>query len=436
MKHPRNLPSRTLCLNFLCTLLLCASLGGLLALPSAASERTEPTPDPANPWSGWRGADRSGAAALDVDWSATGLEEKWSQEVGLGHSSPVSDGERVFVFARRGEDEVAAAYALETGQLLWSKSLPAPRVKVSFAARKHGKGPKATPLLTGDLLVTYGMTGIVTGWEAATGKLRFRVDLADDAPTPDFGVASSPVAATCGIVVVAGSEKDGAVVCLDAANGSTVWTHSVGASYASPLAATFDGVEQIVHLADAELVGLDAATGARLWEVPYERSGYAQNEATPLLLGGDVLVAGEKRPTHRLAVTRSASGWSADVIWSAEETAPEMSSPVPSGDLVVVHSHLRKGSMLALDASTGSIVWQGDARYGEHSSLVALGNRHVLSLRSEGELVVFERDGNELREVLRREVAPSPTWAHPLVTNRGLWVKDLDRLRFLAFSPR
>lgn len=411
----------------------------LLALsPVVPASGTEADAEEADThWSGWRGAERRGAAELDVDWSGVALEEAWSHEIGLGHASPVTDGDRVFVFARQGDDEVTSAFALQTGELLWSRSLPAAEVKVSFAARKHGKGPKATPLLTGDLLVTYGMTGIVTGWEAATGKLRFRVELTDyESPTPDFGVASSPVAASCGVVVVAGHEEDGAVVCLDRVTGTTVWSHAVGASYASPVVATLGGVEQVVHLADAELVGLDAGSGERLWTFPYERSGYAQNEATPLLLGGDVILAGEKRPTHRIAVALEGNRWKTTTVWSAEETAPEMSSPVPSGDLIVMHSHLRKGTMLGLDAASGDVLWRGDARYGEHSSLVALGPRHVLSLLSEGEMVVFERDGDQLTEVLRREVAPSPTWAHPLVTEDGVLIKDLDRLRYLRFASR
>ena len=36
------------------------------------------------------------------------------------------------------------------------------------------------------------------------------------------------------------------------------------------------------------------------------------------------------------------------------------------------------------------------------------------------------------REVVRHEVAPSPTWAHPVPTRQGLLIKDHDHLALLV----
>ncbi len=404
--------------------------GALAAEPPAAGA----TGDEAGVWSGWRGPSRDGRATAAPRLAGT-ARQVWQATVGIGHASPISDGPRVFVHGRRGDDEVVAAYDLVSGESLWEKSLAAPEVKVSFAARKHGKGPKATPLLHGGRLVTFGMTGVLSSFEAETGKLLYRVDLADfEQPTPTYGVASSPVAASCGIVVVAGGETHGAVVCVHADTGTEVWRHDTGASYASPVVAVFGGVEQIVHLADRELLGLEAGTGELLWSYPFEGKGFAQNEATPLVLGSDVLVAGQKRPATRLRIVRSGDVWSAEVVWAADEGSVEMSTPVLTGDLLLLHSDRGKGTLVALDAESGAVVWKGTPRYGEHSALVALGDERVLSLRSDGEVAVFERRGDAFEQVLRTEVASSETWAHPLVVADGILVKDLDQLRLLRFE--
>ena len=181
-------------------------------------------------------------------------------------------------------------------------------------------------------------------------------------------------------------------------------------------------------------MGLSAETGDRLWSAPFKGKGYAQNEVTPLSVGGDVVVAGEKRPTTRLSVRRDRETWSVTTVWAAENASPEMSTPVLLGDALMIHSHLGKGTLMALDISNGEVIWQGEGRYGEHSSLVAAGDAHVVSLLSEGELVVFERRGSELEEVHRSEVAASATWAHPVVLPGGILIKDRESLRYLAFE--
>ena len=44
----------------------------------------------------------------------------WAVPVGIGHASPIVDGQRVYVFARKGEQEVAQALDLATGKTRWS----------------------------------------------------------------------------------------------------------------------------------------------------------------------------------------------------------------------------------------------------------------------------------------------------------------------------
>jgi hypothetical protein len=67
-------------------------------------------------------------------------------DVGIGHSTPVVQGERVFQLSRQGEREVVRALELLTGATLWEHSYDAPYI-MNPAADSHGKGPKSTQLV-------------------------------------------------------------------------------------------------------------------------------------------------------------------------------------------------------------------------------------------------------------------------------------------------
>ena len=123
---------------------------------------------PAQDWPQWRGPNRDGAApssSATLTWPEK-LKPVWKVTVGEGHSSPVVAGGRVYQFARRANDEVAAAFDLATGKKLWEHAEPAP-YEMNPAANGHGKGPKATPVIAGGKLYTFGIAGALSCLDAA-----------------------------------------------------------------------------------------------------------------------------------------------------------------------------------------------------------------------------------------------------------------------------
>ena len=55
------------------------------------------------------------------------------------------------------------------GKVVWETSYPAP-FKMNNSTSRHGPGPKSTPTFADGRLFTLGMSGIVTAFDAATGK--------------------------------------------------------------------------------------------------------------------------------------------------------------------------------------------------------------------------------------------------------------------------
>lgn len=91
-------------------------------------------------------------------------------EVGEGYATPLVVGSTVYTFTRRDEREVMTALGAGTGIEQWRSSYVAP-YSPSQPAVAHGAGPKATPLLHDGKLFTMGISGIVSAFDAATGRL-------------------------------------------------------------------------------------------------------------------------------------------------------------------------------------------------------------------------------------------------------------------------
>ena len=90
-------------------------------------------------------------------WPAE-LTKPWTVEVGRGHSAPVVFGDRILQFTRMHGYETVACFDLN-GELVWRRQYAAP-YKVNSDARGHGKGPKSSPYVVGDRVITLGISGI------------------------------------------------------------------------------------------------------------------------------------------------------------------------------------------------------------------------------------------------------------------------------------
>jgi outer membrane protein assembly factor BamB len=119
----------------------------------------------------WRGPNRDGEAAsfaAPTVWPER-LTQKWKVQVGLGYATPLLVGNRIYLFSRQGDNEVMSAFASDSGKVIWQTGYPA-AFTMNSAAVKHGEGPKSTPVFSNGRLHSIGMTGVVTAFDAATGK--------------------------------------------------------------------------------------------------------------------------------------------------------------------------------------------------------------------------------------------------------------------------
>ena len=376
-------------------------------------------------WPQWRGTNRDGVASFDHAgaWPKK-LKLQWKVEVGEGHSSPVADGDRIFLLARKGENEVASSLTLETGKVLWQQSYPAP-YEMAPVARAHGKGPKSTSVIDQGRLYTFGISGVLSAFEAAGGKLLWRKDFSKQYKTtwPAFGTAMSPVAGGGRVIAHVGGESGGALTAFDAQSGEPVWSWTEdGPAYTSPILTTLAGVRQVVTQSEKHIVAVSFDNGALLWKIPFT-TPYDQNVVTPVAYKDTLIFSGHQQRTFAVRVTQNGGKWSAQEIWTNNAVPMYMSSPVLSGDQLYGFTEKRRGSLFCLDARDGTLLWTDEGRQGENASLVRAGSQ-LLVLTTEGELLVIPASPSGYQVTAAYEVADTPTWAHLAVAGNRILVKD------------
>ena len=389
----------------------------------------------AQDWTQWRGPARSGLAeafTAPATWPDR-PKKVWEATVGTGHSSPVVSGSRAFVLSRLGDDEVLTALEVQSGRQVWQQRYRAP-YQVNPAAESHGKGPKSTPATGGGRVVTLGINGTLSAFDAATGKPLWRKPFTGefDASSPDFGAAMSPLIDDGLVIAHVGGNKSGVLSAFEAATGAVRWQwKGDGPGYASPVIGTFAGTRQIITQSRSYLVGLSVADGRLLWQVPFTTS-YAQNIVTPVVFEDLVIYSGVDQPLTAVRVGAANSQWSARQVWRTESVPMYMSSPVVSGGYLYGLTHRNKGQFFCVEPKTGKVLWTTKGREAENAALIASGNL-LIATTTEGELVVAHRDPARFDVIKRYTVAESPIWAHPAPAGRGLLIKDAERLAYWMF---
>src|SRR5207245_6358251 len=116
---------------------------------------------------------------------------------------------------------------------------------------------------------TYGVTGVLSCFNADTGDLLWQVDTLAKFKAPNlfFGVSSSPLVDQDKVLVMVG--KGATVVAFGRDKGDVLWQKLEDpASYAAPLAFGQGKERQAVLLTQQGVVSLSPPDGTGLWQSP------------------------------------------------------------------------------------------------------------------------------------------------------------------------
>jgi outer membrane protein assembly factor BamB len=369
----------------------------------------------------WRGRDREGSASAFVEpksWPDH-LTRRWKVEVGDGYATPIVVGDSVFAFTRRDGNEVMAALDAATGKEHWKTAYPAPYTLISATAA-HGMGPKATPLFYKNKLYSVGNSGIVSAFEAATGRLLWQKAAPSNQET--YGASVSPIADDDVVIVHPGDA--GRLTALNANTGDVRWRWDGDApAYASPIVVDLGGVRQVVSVTDRYVVGLSRTDGTLLWQRPSPRLMHI----SPILHDDTIIVSGRKEGLTAFKPIKRDGTWTTEVVWETKEVSIFLSNPVLVDDLLFGLSEHASGQFFTIDASTGKVLWLGPPRQATNTAVVKAG-RLLFLLNDDGELIVGRGSRSGLEFVNQYVVSESATWAQPAISGNRVFVKDVSSL--------
>jgi outer membrane protein assembly factor BamB len=380
-------------------------------------------------WTAFRGPNRDAVlhgVKLAADWEKSPPQELWRQRIGPGWSSITAVGNLLFTQEQRGDMEAVVAFDAKTGAEVWSHE-----DKTRFSEELGGDGPRATPTFADGCVYTLGATGVLNCLDAADGSLVWTRNIADDsgAKIPEWGFTSSPLVVDGRVIVFAGGPEDQSLLAYDSETGEPAWNiASGGHSYSSPQLASFGGVEQVLYLSDKEFTAADPVTGKKVWSFPASQVRTGMPATQPNLISpNEVMIAfSEAGGTMLLQLEPGVDGaeWKIDPKWQSRDLKPYFNDYVRYEDAVYGFD----GNIFAcVDLKTGKRHWK-KGRYGAGQVLLLADQGLLLVLSEQGEVILVEANPEELKEVARFQAIEGKTWNHPTIVGDRLYVRNAEEI--------
>jgi outer membrane protein assembly factor BamB len=357
--------------------------------------------------------------------------------LGGGDSTPsIADG-RIFGMGRRADDEVVWALSEKDGSSLWVTRL-GPALEPEMPQSQEGPG--ATPTVDGELLYVMGLAGNVACLQVRDGTIVWQRRLQDDlgARLPTWSFRESPLVDGDKVVVTPGAE-DATLVALDKLTGETLWKSRVPgspkAAYSSAIAIDFAGQRQYVQFTEKAVVGVAASDGEFLWRYDAPANSHGINISTPLHHQGLIFAASAYGTGGGLVkLSRGADG-----TVQAEEVYFTNKMQNHHGGMILIDGSLyganggnSGGFLVSLEFETGEVQWdqRRDGRWPPKGS-VAFADSRLYYRTEEGTMLLIEPSAEQYVERGRFEQpdrSDKPAWAHPVIANGKLYLRDQDVL--------
>ena len=444
------------------------------AAPAAESAATQSRTG--EDWPRFLGPNGDGRSSesIDFDWGPKGPAVLWYRSVGEGYSAPTVVDGRVFVFDREGDTARLSAWDAATGEDLWTVGYPCDYEDLY----NYSGGPRASPVVDGERVFTYGVEGRLRAHQVSDGELLWEVDTVAEYGVVQnfFGVGSNPVVeGDLLIAMVGGSPADSprissgevrgngtGVVAFDKGTGEERYRLSDElASYASPTLVSHGDRRWAFVFTRGGLLAFDPSNGEQDFFFPWRaRKLESVNASTPVVVDDTVLISESYGPG---SVLLRFGGDEPEVVWQDprrdQAIATHWSTPVYDQGTLYVSSGQSSGEaeLRAVDHATGKVLW-GVPDLGRSTLIHADG--HLLVLTETGRLLIVE--ANAERYVWKNEVDLSagddtsndeakretgvgadagprlrfPVWNAPVLSHGRLYLRGRDQLVVLDVAPR
>jgi outer membrane protein assembly factor BamB len=249
-----------------------------------------------------------------------------------------------------------------------------------------------------------------------------------DTTTIYCGTAASPLVYQDNLIVQVGDNHRGICIAFDLDSGKEKWRWTgERVSYASPILAELEDVQQLVAHTNNAVVGLDIRNGKLLWKMPFTESRWGENIVTPVLYKDLLILSNGSQGATAVRVFRENDQWNTTIVWQNQDIAMWMSSPVINGDYLYGMASKGKGMFFCGNAATGKVVWSTIGDEGENAAILQATDVLFL-MKEDGTLVVIKKSPEKFQQVASYSVADSSTRSHPVIWNNNVLVRDETNL--------
>jgi len=410
-------------------------------------------------WHQWRGPDATGLAPLadpPVEWDTT-KNVKWKVAIpGLGNSTPIVWGDRIFLttavktetVANVPDDQFAdksggrfgivhdkhvfqfVVLCLDraTGNIRWQQVAHEGMPHEGY----HPDNSYATPSPTTDgrrVYVSFGSRGIYC--YDLDGNLQWQSDLGDMETRLSFGEGSSPVLHGDSLVLAWDHDGQSFIAFLDALSGETRWqsNRDEPTNWSTPRVVSHGGRTQVIANGTNRVRSYDLNSGDLLWEC-----GGQVSNAIPSPVANDgegvVYCTSGYQGSALYALPLDASGDITDtdhVLWSRDEATPYCPSPLLMDGLLYFNQSNRAILSIVAAASGESVLGQ--------TRMPGLQNIYASPLGAAGRVYFVGRDGTTLviragqtMDVLATNALDDPIDASPAAAGNQLFLRSKTHL--------
>lgn len=412
---------------------------------------------PAADWPQWQGPDRNSMSketGLLKEWPQGGPPLAWKVKgLGGGDSAPSVAAGQIYVMGTRGSGEnVVRALSEKDGKEVWVAPVgPTNQQRM----QQSQEGPGCTPTVDGDKVYALGMGGDLVCLQAKDGKEVWKVSLTKEfgGVIPMWSYRESPLIDGDKLICTPGG-PDATIVALDKKTGKTLWKSKVtaggggggqpgrpgrsgggGAGYSSPIAIDFGGQRQYVQLTARTLVGVAADDGKVLWTYDKPANAMGINISTPIHTDGQVFAASAYGSGGGLVkLTKGGDGVKAEEVYFTKKMENHHGGMiVHDGYLYGANGGNAGGFLICLDYKTGEVKWDQRDAGGKRveKGSVAFADGRIYYRTESGTVLLIEPNPKEYTERGRFDQPDrtrSPAWAHPVVANGKLYIRDQDSL--------
>ncbi|MGE3807592.1 MAG: PQQ-binding-like beta-propeller repeat protein [Gemmataceae bacterium] len=315
-------------------------------------------------WPSWRGPSGVGFVNdkdLPLEWDGkTGKNILWQASLdGLGNSSPIVWGDKVFVSTsakqtrQEEENKQVPAHFLHClrvtdGKELWRTSIPPGQNPAGYAIYAV-----PTPVTDGKRVYVWFGSALLAAVDF-DGKIVWR----KERPGPfklNPGICTSPILHEDTLILLCDQGGgQGFLQGIDKNSGDVKWEQKrTKASYcnSTPLLLDVNGKKQLIITGSNALEGLDPASGERIWWCNTRGFG-----ASPAFGSGLLYVdSGTSGPGYAVDPTGTGDVSQSHVKWKIDKIPGEYSSPVICGNYV--YRTRKPGMVLCWELSSGKEVF-------------------------------------------------------------------------------